>query len=87
MNPMQSPNTGVGGSAHGNRDRSESDISIDEILTLLRNVKTMPDLDSLRISTVNAMTSGDENTFNKVQTAFRKAKNRLKRIPLKDRAW
>jgi hypothetical protein len=58
------------------------------ILEKLKGVKTMPELDALRIETVEAMESdGTLKTFEKVQTAFRKAKNRLRRIPLKDRTW
>ena len=59
-----------------------------EILEKLLNVKTMPELDDLRIETVKAMESdGTLETFEKAQNAFRKAKNRLRRIPLAKRTW
>jgi hypothetical protein len=50
----------------------------------LREVKTMPELDALRPEVLSVMNGGD---FNKAQKAFIKAKNRLKRIPLKYRNW
>ena len=53
----------------------------------LRNVKTMPELDDLRGKTFEAMQSGGKEAFDLVQGEFRKAKNRLKRIPLSERYW
>jgi len=59
-----------------------------EILNELANVKTMPELDELRLKTVKAMQSdGTQETFTKIQHAFRKAKNRLRRIPISERTW
>lgn len=59
-----------------------------EIIEKLRNVKTMPELDALRMETVSAMQAdGTKETFERVQGEFRKAKNRLRRIPWKDRTW
>lgn len=62
-----------------------------EILARLKSVKTMPELDAMRLDVVNAMTSagkeGGSPAFYHVQTAFIKAQNRLRRIPLKDRTW
>lgn len=59
-----------------------------ELLQKLRAVQTMPELDALRQETVQAMMSDqDEATFARVQGAFRKAKNRLRRIPLAQRNW
>lgn len=43
----------------------------------------MPELEALRPEVWSVMEGGD---FNKAQKAFIKAKNRLKRIPLKDRS-
>jgi hypothetical protein len=57
------------------------------IFEKLKEVKTMPDLDALRGEVVKQMESGGEAEFLAAQKAFIKAKNRLKRIPLKDRAW
>lgn len=59
-----------------------------EIIQKLRAVKTMPELDELRLETVKAMQSdGTRESFEQIQDEFRKAKNRLRRIPLKDRTW
>lgn len=59
-----------------------------ELLTKLKDVQTMPDLDALRPDTVKAMQAdGTKETFDRVQGAFRKAKNRLRRIPLSQRTW
>lgn len=59
-----------------------------ELIEKLRNVKTMPELDALRLETVKAMQEdGTQETFERIQKEFRKAKNRLRRIPLKDRTW
>ena len=58
-----------------------------EIIEKLANVKTMPELDALREEVVEKMIGHGEETFHKVQDAFRKAKNRLNRIPLKERTW
>jgi len=53
----------------------------------LRDVKTMPGLNNLRGKTFEAMGSGSKETFDLVQGEFRKAKNRLERIPLSQRTW
>lgn len=59
-----------------------------ELLQKLAAVQTMPELDELRPETVKAMTAdGTQDTFDRVQGAFRKAKNRLRRIPLSERDW
>ena len=59
-----------------------------ELLAKLKSVQTMPELDALRPDTVEAMQSdGTKETFDRVQGAFRKAKNRLRRIPLSQRNW
>jgi len=58
-----------------------------ELIKKLSAVKTMPELDALREETVKAMMGGTEKTFVSIQAAFRKAKNRLERIPLRDRNW
>jgi hypothetical protein len=58
------------------------------IIEKLKTVKTMPELDALRTETAEAMMlDGTSETFKKVQTALIKAKNRLRRVPLKDRTW
>ncbi len=61
------------------------------IFEKLAVVKTMPELDALRMETVAAMQAAGELSgeagFKKVQAAFIKAKNRLRRIPLVERTW
>jgi hypothetical protein len=58
------------------------------IIEKLAKVQTMPELDALRKETVTAMQSdGTRKTFESIQGAFRKAKNRLKRVPLSKRTW
>lgn len=59
-----------------------------ELLQKLKTVQTMSELDALRRDTFIAMESdGTKETFDRVQSAFRKAKNRLRRIPLSKRNW
>lgn len=59
-----------------------------EIIQKIQNVKTLPELNALRLETVTAMKEGgDQGKFYHIQKEFIKAKNRLKRIPLKDRTW
>lgn len=60
---------------------------MNDIIQKLENVKTMPELDALRHETVKAMESGNKENFETIQNAFRKAKNRLRRIPLRERTW
>lgn len=58
------------------------------IMEKLQAVQTMPELDEMRPETYEAMTAdGTKETFESVQSAFRKAKNRLRRVPRKDRTW
>lgn len=57
-----------------------------ELTQKINEVKTMPELDALRGDVVSMIKLGKE-AFEKNQTAFRKAKNRLVRIPLRDRNW
>ncbi len=58
------------------------------IFEKLEAVTTKPELDALRIETVEAMEAdGTLETFDKVQKAFIKARNKILRIPMKDRTW
>lgn len=57
-----------------------------DIFEKLKNVKTMPELDALRGEVFERMSVGKVE-FVETQRAFIKAKNRLNRIPLKDRSW
>lgn len=60
----------------------------EQMLKRLKIVQAMPELNSMRVEVVEAMQSdGTSETFYKVQQAFIKAKNRLERIPLRDRTW
>jgi hypothetical protein len=59
-----------------------------DIIGRLKQVKTTPELDALRRETFEAMESdGSDETFERVQGEFIKAKNRLRRIPLSQRDW
>lgn len=62
---------------------------MEEILNKLSEVKTMPELDALRHEVAYLMCGPDTDkaTFDTVQKAFIKAKNKMKRIPLVDRTW
>jgi len=60
---------------------------MNEIIKKLSQVKTMPELDFMRTEVAEKMIGNGEEAFHKVQNAFRKAKNRLKRVPLRDRTW
>jgi hypothetical protein len=61
------------------------------IFEKLDAVKTMPELDALRPECARAMTDAakerGEAGFHEVQDAFIRAKNRLRRVPLRDRSW
>ena len=65
----------------------EETMDIDTTIGKIGNANTMPELDALRTETAEAMMGGGKEVFSRVQGAFRKAKNRLKRIPLRDRTW
>ena len=60
-------------------------MSREELLTKLDATKTMPELDALRMDTAQAMNNATAEEFDRVQGAFRKAKNRLQRIPWSQR--
>lgn len=63
------------------------DMTADEVIGKIQSTTTMPELDALRTEAAEAMMSDGKETFDRVQGAFRKAKNRLKRVPLRDRTW
>ena len=58
-----------------------------EIVKKLRAVKTIPKLNELRMETVKAMQEDGNKKFYSIQKEFTKARNRLERIPLRDRTW
>lgn len=64
----------------------EENVMTNEIIQKLRKVKTIPELDALRLEVVKAMRHKKE-TFYPIQKEFIKAKNRLVRIPLAKRDW
>ena len=54
----------------------------------LKAVKTMPELDALRPEVAELLTGAEsKDAFDKIQKAFIKARNKLLRVPLKDRTW
>jgi hypothetical protein len=57
----------------------------EELLAALKATETMPELDALRGETGRLMVSHGQDRFDMIQGAFRKAKNRIKRVPLRDR--
>ena len=74
--------------AHDLKDnKREIKMTSQEIIEKIKNAKTMPNLNQLRTEIVSIICSGSEEDFHKIQDAFRKAKNKLKRIPLKERTW
>lgn len=60
---------------------------IQEIITKILAATTMPELDALRTETAEAMIREGPDTFAAVQGAFRKSKNRLRRVPMSKRTW
>ena len=59
---------------------------IGAVKAAIRVARSLHDLDDIRLRVSKAMLSGGEDVFNDVQQAFRKAKNKLKRVPLVQRA-
>jgi len=57
------------------------------IMEKIKECKTMPEFDSLRIEVVKAMKAAGPSGYQVIQKAFIKQKNKLKRIPLRDRNW
>lgn len=58
-----------------------------DVIERLKTVQTMRELDAMRGEVVKAMEAdGTEWTFYRVKKAFISAKNRLERIPLRNRA-
>lgn len=62
-------------------------MNIEKTIQEIKDVKSMPELDALRTLTVEVMMSGGKEVFERVQKEFIRSKNKLKRIPLKDRTW
>ena len=57
------------------------------IIDKIKNCDTIPKLDDLRLETVKEMSSNNRENFVLIQKAFIEQRNKLKRIPLKDRMW
>jgi len=53
----------------------------------IRVVKTMPELDALRIECFQEMQKVGQFGYKEIQEEFIKAKNRLLRVPRKERTW
>jgi len=47
----------------------------------------MPEVDAMRGPIADAMPTMDRADFERVQGEFRKALNRMRRIPRRDRTW
>ena len=60
-------------------------MSTNETISKIQSTKTMPELDDLRKEVAVILTDTDRATFDQVQGAFRKAKNRLNNIPFSQR--
>ena len=58
-----------------------------EFVSKLRSAKTMPEVDAMRGPIADAMPTMDRADFERVQGEFRKALNRMRRIPRRDRTW
>lgn len=56
-----------------------------DLLQRLKTVSTLPKLDAMREEVARAMMGQELETFSTIQTAFIRAKNRLRRVPVKDR--
>lgn len=59
----------------------------EEMINKIRGVKTMPNLDALRLETVTCMKEVGQDGFREIQKEFVKVKNRLLRTPLSQRNW
>lgn len=58
------------------------------IFEKLDAVKTMPELDALRPEVAELLSGANsKEAFEKIQQAFIKKRNKLLRIPLKERSW
>jgi hypothetical protein len=63
-------------------------MSAGDVMERLKTVKTMPELNAMRLDCVRAgEASGSVEVARQIQQAFIKAKNRLERIPWRERAW
>lgn len=64
---------------------------MEEIISKIKQCDTIPKLDSLRIEIANAMMNvnnvNNREEIEEIRKVFIKQKNKLKRIPLKDRKW
>jgi hypothetical protein len=59
---------------------------MNELIKLIKNCKTMPELDNFRLDIVT-IGAGRPGVFQELQKEFKKKKNQLERIPSIDRNW
>lgn len=64
-----------------------STMTPDAMVKLLRNIRRRPDLDAVRLVIVGVMKGCDVETFFLLQGEVRKAINRYRRVPIKNRDW
>lgn len=64
---------------------------MDTLFARLKAIRTKPELDAIRLETVEAMKDAAQSrgpgAAAVVQLAFIKASNRVRRVPVKDRTW
>ena len=58
-----------------------------ELEKRIKLCKTMPELDALRGEVVTMMHQLGKSRYKEIQNPFRKQKNKLLRIPLRERTW
>lgn len=58
-----------------------------EFINKIKACNTMPQLDELRLELVVAGKEGGQSVFKQLQDEFRKKKNQLERVPLRNRTW
>jgi hypothetical protein len=63
------------------------EMSAVDMISKLKSVQTIQELDSLRLETARCMKELGQDRFREVQKEFIKTKNRLLRIPLSKRSW
>lgn len=61
-------------------------MSVNALLDKIKAADTMPKLDDMRLELVQAGKQSPDD-FRTLQDAFIKQKNKLQRVPLRDRAW
>lgn len=60
---------------------------MDQLIEKISKCQNMLELDNLRLDCVKLGKQEGPIAFSKIQDAFKKQKNKLKRIPLSEREW